>query len=557
MSFTHVGTVHNIGGTITNAVIEGGSIGNKSPASGYFDSVDVDGKLTSSTIQASNINATNLTVTGGIDSTAIGTQTSAPGSFSDIEASSVTATSSIGVGGKVFLGSSSDADMKAQGIEIKVDGTLSTNALSATSGQFTNLTASSLTATNGQCTTLVADSISVTGSITGISSSATLDNITVGSVTPAPGTFTTVSASTTNSTVVQTSKLLPISGTASMDGCAIGSTTASNGNFTTLQTTRLNAGTASLSTVTAPRIIGAGSGSTIDGYVIGASNPKDANFSSLNAQTLNATTVNATSGVLATRGMILTTPQFQFGYNPGTYENGLSYLTGVSVSSKSTEALHEQLKVVLRYNDQIVLTQSPVDPTSGFSMFGLPILTSDTRTVEALSLQWDDGNPTAEDRSGLSVVITTDASGNPTGKVRKSIAGDTADKILGVAIARGAAAMVFGGVADDKKYQTDAYGNYVRAGQAYYVRQIQTDSGTRTEYNAAPTGAAGEQKVTINVPQANPNYNPAVDLTPHFDSPTWAMVGYSGIITAKLGQVVPAHWRLMSSTSTTNQYLVI
>lgn len=117
--------------------------------------------------------------------------------------------------------------------------------------------------------------------------------------------------------------------------------------------------------------------------------------------------------------------------------------------------------------------------------------------------EWMDGNPTAEDRRGVSVVLTS-------GKIRPATAEDGAESIIGVVSAN---PTVVGDAAWNRwseKYQRDAFGAYVL-----------DETGARV---------------------LNPAFNPALPYTPRALRPEWGCVGLMGKLRLHTGQPIGDRW---------------
>jgi hypothetical protein len=124
--------------------------------------------------------------------------------------------------------------------------------------------------------------------------------------------------------------------------------------------------------------------------------------------------------------------------------------------------------------------------------------------------EWADGNPTAEDRRGLAVVLAGR-------KVRPATGADHPADVIGVVSAH---PTVVGDAAWNKwdgKYLRDEFGSYRR-----------DESGGR---------------------YLNPAYDPAVPYTPRWERPEWDCVGLMGKLRLRAGQPTGERWRKLRDTS--------
>ena len=141
--------------------------------------------------------------------------------------------------------------------------------------------------------------------------------------------------------------------------------------------------------------------------------------------------------------------------------------------------------------------------------------------------EWLDGNPTNEDRRGISVVLV----GN---KIRQAVAGE---EPIGVISANPS---MVGDSAWNKwrgKYLTDDYGTYLREDH-----QVTDEDGVVTT-----------QKRRI----LNPNYDPNETYVPRESRPEWDCVGLLGKLRIRNGQVINSKWILMREiSSSVKEYLV-
>lgn len=129
--------------------------------------------------------------------------------------------------------------------------------------------------------------------------------------------------------------------------------------------------------------------------------------------------------------------------------------------------------------------------------------------------EWLDGNPSNEDRRGVTVTLDGD-------KIRSAVDGD---EIIGVV--SGNASVVGDGdmLAWKQKYLRDDYGSYVR-----------NDDGHRI---------------------INPDFDPDAPYVKREDRPEWAAIGLVGKLRVRNGQPLGTRWSLMRAISATvSEYLV-
>ena len=160
--------------------------------------------------------------------------------------------------------------------------------------------------------------------------------------------------------------------------------------------------------------------------------------------------------------------------------------------------------------------------------------------------EWLDGNPTNEDRRGLSVTLE----GN---KIKPAQTGDT---IIGVISGNPS---VIGDTAWNKwsgKYLTDDYGSYIMEDYEVYQWTTMDDQGETVEHyqnadtvpNEAPQNAA---IVTQTRRSLNPNYNPDTEYISRENRPEWSAVGLMGKLRLRKNQPTNSTWVKMSDISET------
>jgi len=141
--------------------------------------------------------------------------------------------------------------------------------------------------------------------------------------------------------------------------------------------------------------------------------------------------------------------------------------------------------------------------------------------------EWSDGNTSAEDRRGLSVVLDGD-------KIREAVAGE---EPIGVISGNPS---VVGDAAWNKwngKYLRDDFGTYIQ--EDYEVED--EDGNTVVQQRR----------------KLNPTYDPDVEYIPREDRPEWDCVGLMGKLRIRKGQVTGARWIKMRDVSdTVEEWLV-
>ena len=140
--------------------------------------------------------------------------------------------------------------------------------------------------------------------------------------------------------------------------------------------------------------------------------------------------------------------------------------------------------------------------------------------------EWSDGNPDAEDRIGLAVVI--DQNSDVEGGVRPATSSDDPNDIIGVV---SGTACVIGNAAWanwDKKYIKDDFG--------------------RTATHSV------DEKTT---PILNPDYDEGREYAPRMVRPEWGVIGLTGRIHIRKGSITHPSWRKIRDVSAvTEEWLV-
>ncbi len=133
--------------------------------------------------------------------------------------------------------------------------------------------------------------------------------------------------------------------------------------------------------------------------------------------------------------------------------------------------------------------------------------------------EWLDGNPTREDRRGLSVVLDG-------AKIRPAVTGEVPFGVIS-----GNPSVIGDGDIDrwKEKYLRDDFGSYLW--EAY---EITDEDG----------GAVIQQRRRL-----NPAYDPTLDYTPRSERPEWDVVGLMGKLRIRKGQPVAPSWIRMRDVS--------
>lgn len=179
--------------------------------------------------------------------------------------------------------------------------------------------------------------------------------------------------------------------------------------------------------------------------------------------------------------------------------------------------------------------------------------------------EWDDGNPSNEDRRGFSVALTN---GN---KIRKATSSDAASDIIGIA---SGTAMLIGDAEPMKwsgKYNTDNFGSYIwesytltkwtepavvnndgeviqeAVEHSYETDKIPSDL---TVPNDAVVSSVDADGNTLKRRQLNPNYDDTQTYTPREERQEWDAVGMMGKLRMRSGQPTGDRWIKMRDIAT-------
>lgn len=170
--------------------------------------------------------------------------------------------------------------------------------------------------------------------------------------------------------------------------------------------------------------------------------------------------------------------------------------------------------------------------------------------------EWEDGNPSDEDRVGMCVVVTTN------GKIRLfDEATDNIDAIVGVISGTGA---VIGNSAElwwQGRVKRDNYGRTMYDEQPAFTWV--DDTGKRhivmaDEATANGTDVPANARSIVNKTEVlNPEYDPTADYVSRDERPEWGIVGLLGQVWIKQGQPVKTKWiNLHKSNDEATLYLI-
>jgi hypothetical protein len=165
--------------------------------------------------------------------------------------------------------------------------------------------------------------------------------------------------------------------------------------------------------------------------------------------------------------------------------------------------------------------------------------------------EWEDGNPTNEDRRGIVVDLIGD-------KIRPATESSTAETIWGVISGNPS---VVGDSAWNKwadKYITDDFGSYV-------MEEYEVWSWTVTNKNGIEEGMVfeadkipddmevpREKEVTVQLRRKlNPEFNPDLEYIPREKRKEWDCVGLMGKLRVRKGQPIKPGWKKMREISET------
>lgn len=154
--------------------------------------------------------------------------------------------------------------------------------------------------------------------------------------------------------------------------------------------------------------------------------------------------------------------------------------------------------------------------------------------------EWADGNPTAEDRRGLAVVLDG-------ARIRPALASDLPSDIIGVV---SATPTVTGDAAWNGwagKYQRDAYGTFLLEAVAL-VSWTEGEVVHVHRSDAIPADIAVPSYAVQGVEMRrvlNPAFDPSRPYVPRERRPEWSAVGLMGKLRLRVGQPVGDRWVLL------------
>ena len=179
--------------------------------------------------------------------------------------------------------------------------------------------------------------------------------------------------------------------------------------------------------------------------------------------------------------------------------------------------------------------------------------------------EWEDANPSNEDRRGLSVVVGTD------GKIREAIASDATSDIIGIVSALPAVVGDSAYLNWQGRHLKDEWGSWVKVDQEFLVwnkkgtytneagEKVEILQPDITDPQCEPDNQVlvSEIAKTPDIPQyaidndlritkkarvTNPDFNPNLNYTPRVDRPEWDAIGLMGKLWLKPGQIVGDRW---------------
>lgn len=179
--------------------------------------------------------------------------------------------------------------------------------------------------------------------------------------------------------------------------------------------------------------------------------------------------------------------------------------------------------------------------------------------------EWEDANPSNEDRRGLSVVLSTD------GKIREATASDATSDIIGIVSANPAVVGDSAYLNWQGRHLKDEWGSWVTVEEEFLVWNKQgtetNEEGVKvpiTQPDITDPQCAPEYQVLVSeiaqhpeIPQyaidndlritrksrvTNPDFDPNVNYTPRVDRPEWDAIGLMGKLWLKPGQITGDRW---------------
>jgi|TARA_Y100000289_G_scaffold62151_1_gene70970 hypothetical protein len=179
--------------------------------------------------------------------------------------------------------------------------------------------------------------------------------------------------------------------------------------------------------------------------------------------------------------------------------------------------------------------------------------------------EWEDANPSNEDRRGLSVVVGTD------GKIREAIASDATSDIIGIVSALPAVVGDSAYLNWQGRHLKDEWGSWVKVDQEFLVwnkkgtytneagEKVEILQPDITDPQCEPDHQVlvSEIAQTPDIPQyaidnnlritkkarvTNPDFDPNIIYTPRVDRPEWDAIGLMGKLWLKPGQIAGDRW---------------
>jgi hypothetical protein len=179
--------------------------------------------------------------------------------------------------------------------------------------------------------------------------------------------------------------------------------------------------------------------------------------------------------------------------------------------------------------------------------------------------EWNDANPSNEDRRGLSVVLSTD------GKIREATASDATSDIIGIVSANPAVVGDSAYLNWQGRHLKDEWGSWVTVEEEFLVWNKQ---GTETNEEGVKVPVAqpditdpqcepdaqvlvseiaqhpeipqyaidNDLRITRKSRVTNPDFDPNVNYTPRVDRPEWDAIGLMGKLWLKPGQITGDRW---------------
>ena len=158
--------------------------------------------------------------------------------------------------------------------------------------------------------------------------------------------------------------------------------------------------------------------------------------------------------------------------------------------------------------------------------------------------EWSDGNPTNEDRIGVTVVLDE-------GKVRPSTSADSAQSIIGVVSAT--AGVVLGSSPFEwaGKYEKDEFGR-IKTYQETWIHWTDETGPNNYKEGEVPEGVVVPESAERRVytkEVVSSSYDESTPYASREQRPEWACIGLTGQVHVKRGQTVGDRWIKMKTVS--------